>query len=387
MDADIGAVRTLRTVRQQFAEASHRWPDLRHTLVLVLETAEGRKHLLGPPRLQTRHVVHHSLGGLVESDCMFMPQEDGTCTQIGTPGIGFMSAIDVEAPNQAASSGVARLNDLATIAWNALLQVSEGAWGLLSRPNEELSQTLVGRAWLGPYRAHFDRDAFIARHNEARRRGVESDFDVAAIAPSSGFQMKGMSRPVDASVLWLIAMHNIGWRATSNAPFRADRFVWHDNGSFTFQRLEAELGFADGRGFASLPKPCSRPIEWFCSDIRDPLLKSALAIDALLDAHEMSCPARSSKPSAATIETKDIVRDGVLEKATLSVVDLAKHFDVDPERLRKRLERWRAKNLDGGWVEASDAASQEPRFLYPFGIARQQAERMKARDAKKLSTR
>jgi hypothetical protein len=37
------------------------------------------------------------------------------------------------------------------------------------------------------------------------------------------------------------------------------------------------------------------------------------------------------------------------------------------EALRKRLESWRKKNLDGGWIEARDPKPREPKYLYPLG--------------------
>jgi hypothetical protein len=37
------------------------------------------------------------------------------------------------------------------------------------------------------------------------------------------------------------------------------------------------------------------------------------------------------------------------------------------ERIRKRVEEWRKRNLDGGWIEVTDPRPREPRYLYPLG--------------------
>jgi hypothetical protein len=37
------------------------------------------------------------------------------------------------------------------------------------------------------------------------------------------------------------------------------------------------------------------------------------------------------------------------------------------EALRKRLEKWRNKNRDGGWVEVADRKPRQPGYLYPVG--------------------
>ena len=45
--------------------------------------------------------------------------------------------------------------------------------------------------------------------------------------------------------------------------------------------------------------------------------------------------------------------------------ELAKQYGLNQDALRKRLERWRAKNTAGdGWVEDTGRTSREPRFLY-----------------------
>lgn len=47
----------------------------------------------------------------------------------------------------------------------------------------------------------------------------------------------------------------------------------------------------------------------------------------------------------------------------LSPAALAERYGVGLGALKKRLERWRRKNLDG-WIENREARPREPRFLY-----------------------
>jgi hypothetical protein len=63
----------------------------------------------------------------------------------------------------------------------------------------------------------------------------------------------------------------------------------------------------------------------------------------------------------------------------LSARDLAKRFDVPPEPLRKRLERWREQNQDGrDWVEVEDRGTREPRFLYRLSAVKPVIDDLKA---------
>jgi hypothetical protein len=65
---------------------------------------------------------------------------------------------------------------------------------------------------------------------------------------------------------------------------------------------------------------------------------------------------------AAEVERTRII-DSVGSQAKLSPAELAKKHDVPHDRLRKRLDRWRYEH-DSGYVEVSNAARNEPRYLY-----------------------
>lgn len=41
--------------------------------------------------------------------------------------------------------------------------------------------------------------------------------------------------------------------------------------------------------------------------------------------------------------------------------------DKQKERLRNRLKTWRQANLDGGWIENTEAKPREPKYLFPIG--------------------
>jgi hypothetical protein len=60
---------------------------------------------------------------------------------------------------------------------------------------------------------------------------------------------------------------------------------------------------------------------------------------------------------------------------------LADYFGVDPEALRKRLDRWRAKNLDNvGWTETTDRKPNAPRYLFDVQKVRHLIEELRARE-------
>jgi hypothetical protein len=47
------------------------------------------------------------------------------------------------------------------------------------------------------------------------------------------------------------------------------------------------------------------------------------------------------------------------------------------DNLRKRLEVWRKRNFDGGWIEIENRKPRDPQFLYPVGKAWPLIEDMK----------
>ena len=51
-----------------------------------------------------------------------------------------------------------------------------------------------------------------------------------------------------------------------------------------------------------------------------------------------------------------------------SVPALAKKYEIDQEKLRKRLDYWRGKNLGSkDWTEIENRAENDPKYLYRFG--------------------
>ena len=59
------------------------------------------------------------------------------------------------------------------------------------------------------------------------------------------------------------------------------------------------------------------------------------------------------------------------DDAMLAVASLATSFDVDPEALRKRLERWRARNAAGNdWMPNENRGPNDPAYIYRVGAVR-----------------
>ncbi len=80
---------------------------------------------------------------------------------------------------------------------------------------------------------------------------------------------------------------------------------------------------------------------------------------------------REQRSGAAAPQTID-------EKAWFTYPQLAQHFDVDKEKLRKRLYRWQPKRFDGGWMENPDRQPREPKYLYQFSAVKHIIEEMLA---------
>ena len=84
---------------------------------------------------------------------------------------------------------------------------------------------------------------------------------------------------------------------------------------------------------------------------------------------------RDMKPRTREILQEEIASEQITEAsqptraadadAFLSAPDLARKYGVEPNRLAKRLERWRAKNRED-WreIEASERGPREPQYLY-----------------------
>jgi hypothetical protein len=68
---------------------------------------------------------------------------------------------------------------------------------------------------------------------------------------------------------------------------------------------------------------------------------------------------------AFSVNQKDNLQTDVDQNAMLSAGDLASRFGVDPEAVRKRLDRWR-KGTHDGWSEVTDRKPREPKYLFRF---------------------
>jgi hypothetical protein len=62
---------------------------------------------------------------------------------------------------------------------------------------------------------------------------------------------------------------------------------------------------------------------------------------------------------------------------------LAERFGLNPEPLRKCLDRWRMNNPGAsGWKENGDALAHEPKYLYKFGAIKHIIESLTTRTAR-----
>lgn len=112
--------------------------------------------------------------------------------------------------------------------------------------------------------------------------------------------------------------------------------------------LESKLHLVDGRASVSGPPPRAVVARVGVEVARDAAKELAqVAEERIADLGKEQTTGTASPPSGM-----------------LSARELAETNGVDPERLRKALERWRHKNLDDGWREVNDRRSREPRYLY-----------------------
>jgi hypothetical protein len=356
---------------------------MRHRVAFSIESERGRAHVLGPPGFADHRPTHGGCHCLIDGDSTYVQQSDGTVQHSGTHGVSVYHVLHCDGASiQDASNCVARMRDLGSVAWTALLQTPTRCWALLDPPALELPHTLVGRTWLGPYRTHFDRERMIERlHKQQESRGIALDYDPEVVLPSSRNQLRGFFRGTDPNLLWLLAVYNIGWLGRAECCFELTRFVWDENARFTFGPLEAELDQFDGRSFGKISTNCPRPIEWFCSEMADPFLKSTFAIDQFLHAADSDTDA--PHPVSGSISEIKLAAIDPSANAPLSVTDLAVINSVDPEKLRKRLERWRRKNLDGGWIEVNTRNPRDPKYLYPQGPAKVIADEIRASEQRR----
>jgi hypothetical protein len=72
---------------------------------------------------------------------------------------------------------------------------------------------------------------------------------------------------------------------------------------------------------------------------------------------------RARNSTAGQTVPQDAATTTAATDSMMSAADLAKHFGVNPDRLRKQLERWRAARADG-YIENTEAGRNEPRWMY-----------------------
>ncbi len=272
------------TLRRQFEEASHRHPDLMHTVVALLDK-EGadRSKLSGPPRFAAQKEKQCKKGGLMihhqilEADSG--PQSIAAKFENGQP-IWVLPAIltqtyfTSEVP-YAAHAGCDRFDILADAAWQIAFQLPESTWKILRPCVTE--PTLTNRMWIGWYRKFLEREKLKAHAEALAKRGT----DVSKLYVPAQDEYRLMGIRGDTSELWLQLVYTLAWRFIEELPLRASRKVWDGPTSYSFERDESDLTRATSR--SEFAKHVTLPIEWFYSQLPcDVFLASVWAIDLLL---------------------------------------------------------------------------------------------------------
>jgi hypothetical protein len=93
----------------------------------------------------------------------------------------------------------------------------------------------------------------------------------------------------------------------------------------------------------------------------------------------MSCKLPRNILAENTIKAADdssAVQQSPLEKlaalpdeAMMNHIDLSAKLTLEAEPLRKRLDRWRERNLDG-WRESENRQAREPKYIYRLAAIR-----------------
>jgi hypothetical protein len=83
----------------------------------------------------------------------------------------------------------------------------------------------------------------------------------------------------------------------------------------------------------------------------------------------------TAPPAAAQPPTPDVLVATLDEKAILSPATIAEKVGLNPEAVRKRLERFRKTHKDC-FIENVDRSSTEPQYLYRIGKVRQEIKAM-----------
>lgn len=82
----------------------------------------------------------------------------------------------------------------------------------------------------------------------------------------------------------------------------------------------------------------------------------------------------TAKPAAASEPQGTGKGDGdplaaIPDEAMMNHIDLAAKLNLEVEPLRKRLDRWRERNLDG-WKETENRQSRDPKYIYRVAAIR-----------------
>jgi hypothetical protein len=342
------AIHALTTLRAQFVDASSKWPDVKHTLVVLLDTPRAtdqwQKRLEQSPRTLTKR----DIGIFAEAEFNLAIDSDGNARREGVPAIKMESTFrELGDPPIGRFRGTARFLALAEPAWKALVQLPESIWELFNLPNGESPDSLVGRTWLSRYRQSVDRDKSLAHLERLKVSGVDIDSGHFYVPEKSGHEIRGLAHKVPPALLWLIALYNLGWRNESGAFLAVERHTWSEaHGDFVFRQRESELDLFRKQPIFNLPIDIPKPIEWFESELSDPLMASVWAIDGLLEA------ARRDQCASVEPKTERLIEIG--SSNTPSETGLSAS-DIE---LKKIEEMPKAVRL--AWLSAQRAISVEP---------------------------
>jgi hypothetical protein len=85
-----------------------------------------------------------------------------------------------------------------------------------------------------------------------------------------------------------------------------------------------------------------------------------------------------SKSSSESSEGTGLADQKFDDQAWYPCTRLAAIYGVEKEALRKRLDRYRENNFDGGWKSNEDRRPREPKFLYKAGNVKSIIEDLRA---------
>lgn len=143
------------------------------------------------------------------------------------------------------------------------------------------------------------------------------------------------------------------WLETHDRPELADRLRRRVRELMTF------AGKADGKPGEERPFPASGERGDAAMSLRNNSESFANFLRALRT-RITGEPLVSRSVDPGITSAFDSLADGFFTSKSL-----AERYGIDPERLRKRLDRWRKSNLDvAGWREVEDRRPREPKYLY-----------------------